>query len=240
MLIDVIYYNQDKGKEWLRMKVDRRKTYYLMIDTETCNNMDNPFVYDIGLAIVDKYGNAYEKHSFVIRDIFMHERELMQSAYYAEKIPNYWNDIWNGKRKVISYYDARAKVHELCNQYNVRAIIAHNMPFDYRATATTQRWLTKSRYRHFFPKDIELWDTLRMARQVVVPMPTYRVWAENRGYVDKYGKPRATAEILYKFITCNDDFIESHTGLEDVEIESQIFAYCMAKHKKMKREAFSR
>lgn len=221
-------------------KIDRRKTYFLMLDTETCNSMDDPFVYDIGFSIIDKYGNSYEKHSFVIRDIFMGEKELMTSAYYAEKIPNYWNDIWTGKRKVVSFYEARAKVWELCEKYNIRAIVAHNMRFDYRATACTQRWLTKSKYRRFFPPNVELWDTLRMARQVVVPTPTYQTYCKNRGFVDSRGKPRATAEILYRYISCTDDFIESHTGLEDVEIETIIFAYCMAKHKKMAREAFSR
>ena len=29
---------------------DRRKTYYLTIDTETANNLDNPIVFDIGGA----------------------------------------------------------------------------------------------------------------------------------------------------------------------------------------------
>lgn len=222
------------------MSIDHRKTYYLMLDTETCNTMDDPFVYDIGFAVVDKHGNIYERHSLIIRDIFMNEKALMTSAYYANKIPNYWKDIWNGKRKVVSYYDARALVHEVCNKYHVRAIVAHNMRFDYHSTATTQRWLTKSKYRHFFPYGIELWDTLRMARQVIIPTPTYRTWATNRGYLDKKGNPRATAEILYRFISNNDDFIESHTGLEDVEIETAIFTYCIAKHKAMAREAFSR
>jgi hypothetical protein len=40
------------------MKIDRRKNYYLIVDTETANtngdNMQDPLVYDIGGAIVDK------------------------------------------------------------------------------------------------------------------------------------------------------------------------------------------
>ena len=38
---------------------------------------------------------------------------------------------------------------------------------------------------------------------------------------------RLTAEIIYRFLTNDLDFTESHTGLEDVEIESKIFAECM-------------
>lgn len=42
------------------------------------------------------------------------------------------------------------------------------------------------------------------------------------------------AEVIYKYISGNNDFIESHTGLEDVMIEKEIFAKCCRQHKKMK------
>ena len=42
-------------------KIDRRKTYYLVFDTETTNSMDDPIVYDIGGAVVDKNGNNVEE-----------------------------------------------------------------------------------------------------------------------------------------------------------------------------------
>ena len=58
------------------------------------------------------------------------------------------------------------------------------------------------------------------------------------GYLKKNGTPRATAEILYKYISGNNDFEESHTGLEDVLIEKEIFAKCMAQHKKMKKNVW--
>jgi hypothetical protein len=44
--------------------------------------------------------------------------------------------------------------------------------------------------------------------------------------------------VLYRYITGNTDFIESHTGLEDVDIERQILAYCFRKHKAMDKGAW--
>jgi hypothetical protein len=49
-----------------------------------------------------------------------------------------------------------------------------------------------------------------------------------------------TAEVLYRFITKDNDFVESHTGLEDVMIEKEILAYCYRQHKKMKKELFNK
>ena len=46
-------------------KIDHRKHYHIVLDTETTNGFDDPFVYDCGFAVVDKKGNVYEKFSFV-------------------------------------------------------------------------------------------------------------------------------------------------------------------------------
>ena len=216
--------------------IDRRKSYYLTIDTETANTMDDPFVYDIGGCIHDKQGNVYESFSFVIYEVFCEMKELMQTAYYADKIPMYEDQILFGDRVIVSYYTARKHIANLCEKYNVKAIIAHNARFDYKATATTQRYLTSSKYRYFLPYGVPIWDTLKMSRDTICKQPTYINWCKENGYCTKNGKPRATAEILYRYITGNNDFIESHTGLEDVLIEKEIFVKCIAQHKKMRKD----
>ena len=217
------------------MKIDKRRSYFLTIDTETANNMDNPFVFDIGGAIHDKQGNVMETFSFIVKEVFYGMPDLMAECFYQSKLPMYRAQIEQGFRQVKSWYEIRTHVHKLCDKYSVKAIIAHNMQFDYRSTNTTQRYLTYSKYRYFFPKDIPLWDTLSMARDTIVKQKTYIRFCENNGYCTKNGKPRATAEILYRYITNNVDFTESHMGLEDVLIEKEIFVKCIRQHKKMKR-----
>jgi len=49
----------------------------------------------------------------------------------------------------------------------------------------------------------------------------------------------ATAEIIYRYITGNNTFEERHTGLSDVMIEKDIFAKCLAQHKKMRKLVFA-
>ena len=217
------------------MKIDKRKSYFLTIDTETVNNMDNPLVFDIGGAIHDKQGNVMETFSFIVKEVFYGMPDLMAECFYQSKLPMYRAQIEQGFRQVKSWYEVRTHVHKLCDKYSVKAIIAHNMRFDYRSTNTTQRYLTYSKYRYFFPKDVPLWDTLSMARDTIVKQKTYIRFCENNGYCTKNGKSRAIAEILYRYITNNVDFTESHTGLEDVLIEKEIFVKCIRQHKKMKR-----
>jgi hypothetical protein len=225
-------------------KIDKRIHYIIMTDTETCNtlvnekgglDMSSTFVYDIGWAVCDKRGNIYETKSYIVDDIFNHEKELMESAYYSSKIPQYLEQIAKGERVVASYYEIRKDFLDTMARYNTNTVCAHNSRFDYNATNTTQRWLTKSKYRYFFPKDVEIWDTLKMARDVVIYTKSYKAFCEKNGYMTKHKtpRPRATAEIIYRYITGNEEFIESHTALEDVLIEVKILAYCFSKHKAM-------
>lgn len=219
--------------------MDKRKSYFLTIDTETANGFDDPIVYDIGGCIHDKEGNVMETFSFVIYETFFGMRELMETAYYAKKIPQYMEDISNGKRKVVRYSTAKRYIRQLCEKYNVKAIVAHNMRFDYRATTRTQRYLTKSKYRFFLPYGVELWDTLKMAKDTICKQKTYQRWAKANGYVTKNGSVQATAEVLYKYISGDNNFQEEHTGLADVLIEKEIFSKCMRQHKPMRKLAFA-
>lgn len=229
--------------------MDKRISYYMGVDTETCNGLKDgdkldltqSLVYDIGWAIVDKRGNIYLERSFVVSEIFFDMKNAMKSAYYAEKLPAYYADIKSGKRKVASIYTIKKLFYEDCKEWSVKAIFAHNASFDVRAINNTMRYVTKSKTRYFFPYGLEIWDTLKMAKSVIAPMKTYIAFCEDNDYMTNHRKPqvRLTAEILYRYISKNDEFIESHTGLEDVRIESQILAYCYRQHKKMEKRLYS-
>lgn len=228
-------------------KIDKRINYKLVIDTETCpldrdlEDVDpfNMWVYDIGYQIVDKRGNVYLERSFVNADIFLNEKIAMTSSYYAEKIPRYWEDIKAGKRTLTSFYNIRKQIIEDMKMYNVKEVYAYNMRFDYNTLNNTQRWLTKSAYRYYFPKGTKICDIMKMANDVVKNTPTYQRFCIENGFLTKNGRVQMKAETIYRYILQDTNFIESHTGLEDVKIETIIMAYCYRKHKKMRQALFS-
>ena len=201
---------------------------YLVIDTETTNSIDDPICYDIGFAVVDKAGNVYEAHSYVVADIFL-DNELMSSAFFADKIPQYWADIKSGKRILRRFKTIRSILFDVVRQYGIKIVMAHNARFDNRSLNLTQRFLTSSKYRYFFPYGVEIWDTLKMAREVFQG-EDYDTFCYENDYLTKRGCKRYTAEILYRFLTNDLTFEEEHTGLEDVMIEKEIFVYCVTKN----------
>ena len=228
--------------------MDKRHIYGIMLDTETANTqqeengkLDMRFVlpYDFGFAVIDSHGRVYEKFSFVNSDIYIYEKDLMRSAYYANKLPQYEKDLAEGRRVMANTYNIRRIILEKIKEYNCKFVCAHNTRFDLNACNNIQRWTTKSKYRYFFPYDIEFWDTLKMARDVLGKRPTYRKFCEENDYLTKQNQCRYTAEVIYQYIMQDTDFSESHTGLEDVEIEVQILAYLVSRKKAMRKKLFS-
>lgn len=200
----------------------------MMLDTETTNSLEDPICYDVGFAVIDKFGTIFESYSFVVADVFLDE-ELMATAYFADKIPQYWNEIKEGKRKLAKFSTIRFKFAEVCKKYKIKKVCAHNSRFDYRSLNLTQRFLTSSKYRYFFPFGIEVWDTLKMSREVLKDDDEYGEFCYNNDFLTSRLCKRFTAEILFRFLTGCLDFEEAHTGLEDVMIEKEILKFCLEK-----------
>jgi len=158
---------------------------FIVLDTETTNSLDDPLVYDCGWSVINEQNETLLTRSFVNADIFIDEPSLMKSAYFAEKIPMYFEDIADNKRTLAHWDTIRKTLKKDCNNFNVVAIIAHNARFDYKACQTTQRFLTKSKYRWFFPYGVYIWDSLKMAQQtfaknVLVLDSDYNIYGNHR------------------------------------------------------------
>lgn len=217
-----------------------KKHFYLIIDTETAGNIDKKetLVYDIGVAVIDKTGKIYQHASMVISEVFYEMPDKMNTAYYAEKIPRYVKDIEEKRRYVVTFEYARGLINYLCNKWECKAIIAHNMYFDNHALDYTYRVLT-GKSESFLP-NLPKWCTLRMARQTVAKQKAYIEWCKKHGFVCQNGRPQTKAETLYRYMTRNPDFVEKHTGIDDINIERQIFAWIIRQHKAMVRTYYNK
>lgn len=211
----------------------RRKEMYLVIDTETANSIEQSLPYDIGYAVCDRFGHIVLERSFVVAEIFLDHKEMMKSAYFAEKIPHYWEDIKNGTREIKSIFNIRKQIKEDMKKYRIKKVGAYNMAFDKRALNNVIRYCSKSLIRWFFPFGTEFFCIWSMACQVLLNSTSYIKFALQNGLESEAGNIQTSAEACYKFLTNSVDFTEEHTGLEDVRIEIDIMAKCFSTHKKM-------
>ena len=222
-------------------KIDRRKKYIITIDVETAGGFGNPLVYDIGYAITDKKGNIYETRSFLIKEIW-ENKKLMNSAYYSNKIPLYYEKLNRNEIKVVSFDYMRNDILELMREYNVKILSAYNSDFDTNALTNTMRNLKNNKHAKFLTeefKDIKIRCIWCLACQNLYTQKSFRQMAINNNWLTEANNFRTSAEIGYRFLTGNTDFEEEHTGLADVLIEIEIMAYALRQNKKRKQGVFA-
>lgn len=217
------------------MKIDKRKKYIMVLDVETTNNdmtsnFNDGLVYDIGFTIIDKNGKMYAKRSFAIKEIF-DNKELMNTAYYKNKLPKYYEKLKKGLMEKISIWEARKRIHKAIEYFNIKEFWAYNANFDYTTLNNTVRYLSKSLCRWFLPYEIEVCDIWSVACQVLGLQKTFQ-WENVR---NNKGNLITNAERMFGY--CEQiDFEEEHTGLEDAIVESQILTRCLKNHKKINKK----
>lgn len=211
-----------------------KRKFFLAIDTETAGSIAKPLVYDVGFKVFDLSGKVYERFSFVNYDIYT-KKDIMNSAYYAEKLPQYEADLKAGTRKMVKFFTIRKKVIECLQQYDVEAVCAYNTAFDRRALNNTFAYLTDNKYRFFFPYGTKFIDIWNMTCSSIFQTRSFYNTAYENNWYSPTGNVRTNAEVAYSFITKRFDFVESHTALEDVDIEQEIFLYCWKKTKEEHR-----
>lgn len=206
----------------------------LVLDVETANSLEDALVYDVGFIVADLYGNVKERHSYLIRDIFTLRPELMQSAYYADKVPSYFVELKQGKHAMTDFYTMRQVILRLMKEYKIKEVYAYNANFDRNALNKTLRYLTKSRFRWFFPYGTEFKCIWSMACDTIFQQKTFRKVALQHAWFSPSGRFfSSNAETAHRYMTGAYDFNEEHKGLADVEIEYKILLHARRQKKKM-------
>lgn len=207
-------------------KIDHRHSYYLVLDTETCNGFGQPLTYDIGFVVADSKGNIYERRSYIVYEIFFGEKELMQSAYYADKLPQYFEGIKSGEWTVKRFFNIRKEILELMEDYRICGVCAYNINFDIRALNCTMGRLFGRYSANFWRKDTRFLDIWTMACNSLLCQPSYDARAYKNGWVSDKGNVMTSAEKAYAHLIRSNDYEERHTALEDSIIETEILIKC--------------
>lgn len=219
---------------------------FMVLDTEACGivSRDQPVpnemrVYDVGFIVADRDGVVYQRESMadvsrlLQRDTYTgHNARLVESAYYAEKLPQYWAGLRSGEWEPCSFYDIHQRVTEAIKRWGIRDIWAYNAKFDRAALNATIAEESNGYRRFFMPYKTRWRDIWGAASECITNTPKYVKWCAKHDYMSEKGNPQTSAEIVYRYLTSDHDFIEQHTALSDCEIELAILLKCFKARKK--------
>ena len=210
---------------------------YVVIDTETApepwfdkNHMDKTsLVYDLGYIITDGE-TVLRERSFVIAETFYNDA-MMNSAYFADKLPQYRAGL--GKDwEVISFLTAWETFKNDCKEFGVKDVFAYNARFDRNVLNHTIETYSKGFVKFFFPYKLRIKDVWTMAGKTVCATKKFVKYCVENGYMTNKGNPSTNAEIVYRYMTKDSEFIEAHTALQDSLIENDILKRIRKRHQK--------
>lgn len=184
-------------------------------------------VYDLGWVVMDtKCGDIVSEGNVAIMDTFK-RADVMGNAYYAAKLPQYYQRMTSGTLAQATLKDARAMIRNVCHEFKVRQAWAYNVRFDYVSLNATINDYSGGFVQTFMPFGVELCDIMSAATQGPLASKKYAAWCRANALLTKNGRPRATAEAAYRYLLDEPDFVESHTALDDSRIEARILWECI-------------
>lgn len=201
----------------------------LLLDTETAGLPPRNIVYDVAWRLVDRHGNIESEHSYLIREI-MTSADHMRGAYYHRKIYSDYIPMLDEQRIRLKPF---AEIVELlrADAEKASALSAYNLRFDTGALQATRKALgMNTPILTHRPKLLCVWD---FACRYLFRTKKYHKLADENGWRSDAGNVRTTAEHAYRYISGEFDFVEAHTALADVEIETQILTSLFRRKKKI-------
>lgn len=198
--------------------------HYLVLDTETVGELNRPETlrtYDIGWIISDSKANTIKRRSFVVREVWENSA-LMDTAYYRDKLGIYRDGIANGTFEIQPFVIVRTIMLEDMVRYGITDVHAYNSDFDQKALASTINAFSRGYLTHYLPDGVRWLDVWGYAQDCICATPDYIKWAVDNRALTNSGNVSTTAESVYRYLTKNNGFIESHTAAEDAAIETAI------------------
>lgn len=191
------------------MRIDKRRKYYLTVDTETSVNGR---VVDFGAVITDKQGRVFTECAVLVNGVYGREDLFYNraSGFFGLKNleirkANYETMLQRGDR-MIATVPAINKWLARANDTFKPTLTAYNLPFDLDKAAKTEIDLT------IFERRFCLW---REAARVFGDTKAYRAFLLANKYLTPKLNGQTSAEVMCHFVTGNR-VTEPHTALEDV------------------------
>lgn len=194
----------------------------MVFDTET-TSIDKPFCYDVGYLIANaETEEVLVRRHYVVEQVW-HNLPLFESAYYKDKRPLYVSLLRSRKTILDKWGYIMRQISKDMRNYCVTMAYAYNSDFDEKVMNFNNEW-----FRTINPfETIQIYDIWAMATNFITNRADYQQFCEEHKFFSDTGNYKSSAEVVYRFITHNPEFVEEHMGAMDGDIEASILFHCV-------------
>lgn len=198
---------------------DKRRKSVMVLDVETALSEGyEQLIFDLGWTVANLNQEKMIIHrSYIVEEIFL-DMKLMERAYYFKKYPQYVKALAEGRAELKPFNEIIAILEQDIKDYNVYRMFAYNSKFDSTAINVTHKYLYNNTSELKY--DINcLWS---LSTQTFMATEKFVLTAVENGWVSEKGNIKTSAEIAYRYLTGDHDFVEAHTALEDSIVETKL------------------
>lgn len=201
----------------------KKSNTYLLVDVETCN--DQRIIMELSFLVINKLMGKKKERCYIIKEVWENP-EYRNGKYAIEKLEHWQEMIDNGTAQVVSIYKLYDIINKTIVDKGVNIFSAYNVGFDYKAIEMTyhrygidKRKDYKESNKLLGLQKLCLWEYGRK----IYCTKDYIKWALKNGKLTPKNKIKSSAESLYQYLIENEEYEETHFGIEDLQIEYTIF-----------------
>ena len=208
------------------------KEKFIVLDVE---GMSGLMPYNVGYVIADRYEKIYKERSFalpeniyinIVRSASLNQAVEMTAGNVTDILQDFKNPFFKRKYRCVGNEELKKRLIKDIKKYNIKKVYAYNVAFD------------KASLRNLFGDDfeklvVEFIDIIPIILRTKLLTKKYCQFCIDNGYVTEKGNIMTKAEVVYKYLFNDLNFVEEHTGLADVKIEYQILLKAFQTHKKI-------
>lgn len=175
-----------------------------------------------------RYLEMLKRKEIVLTDWNTAIEALMDALEYVEAVGAY-NSMFDFKKAIpfTELYISKLYSENFYEWERAQEKSCENIANNSRRGSTKEFEPEIFRFRG---KEYPLFDLWGMSCEHLLNCDEYREMCLENGWITNSGKYYATsAEMAYRFVNGDNDFIESHTALDDAIIESELFAAIVKK-----------
>ena len=208
------------------------KEKFIVLDVE---GMSGLMPYNVGYIIADRYEKIYKERSFalpeniyinIVRSASLNQAVEMTAGNVTDILQDFKNPFFKRKYRCVGNEELKKRLIRDIKKYNIKKVYAYNVAFDKASL--------KNLFGNDFEKlEVEFIDIIPIILRTKLLTKKYCQFCIDNDYVTEKGNIMTKAEVVYKYLFNDLNFVEEHTGLADVKIEYQILLKAFQTHKKI-------
>lgn len=200
----------------------------IILDVETIS-MEYNCICDIAWGLVDR-NKLRIKKNYIVQE---HLAKMAEGNFSKPKMAKTMSEVAKGRAIIKPYDEIMAELETDVN--NATYVYAYNATFDRNAIIKTCKAL-QSQFTETFTSSavFDKWrDLWAWASNTILYKKSFIDFCEVNSLTTEKGYCSTSAETTLKFLKNDLDYVESHTALDDIEDEFQIY---LAIKKEIKKE----